>query len=222
MAISPNYTKSAKISDKDPSYGVTHYTDKTKNILGRADKNALLDFSCSDSFYRNIQGVYIFDNLRTDQMHVKRIKNDEFIEFMREKERSLPRGKKVLAGRVCELSDKTVLLFYSIGAYDTKLADSTTTRKAIAYSTDNSAFLEILPKGLLNFNRNIEIGNSQNYFNCTQPFQLTKQKLFVLCEEEKEWESNYVVLEVNLTNGKITVVEKCINRHRDKLETKCA
>lgn len=221
MALS-NLTKKFDIQDKDSSYGFVKYNDKIKKLLDNIPDDKLTPVACSDSFYRNVQGVYIFDNLRVGQVHFVRIKNEEFLEFMREKEGTFIGGKKILTGRICELADKTILLFYSVGIYDLELADTTTVRRAIAYSEDNTAYIDIIPRKSLLMKRTLKIAESENNIHCHSIFQLTNgRELFLLCEESKEWHSNYFVKKISLKNGKAQVLGSCLNEHRDKLKTIC-
>lgn len=211
-----------KVEDKDPSYGFIKYQDKTKKLLSDIKGSELLEVSCSDSFYRNVQGVYIFDNLRVGQMHFVRIKNEDFLEFMREKEGTFSDGKKILTGRICQLSDKSILLLYSVGVYDLKLADTTNVRKAITYSWDNSSYVDIISKNVIAGKKTIKIAESESNVQCYSIFHLTtNRELFLLCEELGDWQSNFYVKKVNLASGRVEILEECKNRHKEKLETTC-
>lgn len=220
MAIPDNYIKRGVIPDKEGSYKFTRYTQNLKKILEQKDSK-LTEFRCSDSFIRTIQGVYILENIKTEKRAVRRIKNQKFENFMREKERRFESGMKILTGRICELSDKTVFLFYSTGSYDFKTADSTTARTVIVYSTNNTAYIDILDKGFLSHSRTFNIAKSENHVRCDQVFQVTEDKLYILCQEDKDFLVHYSSIEVNLNDGAVAVLENCTNGYKDKLETVC-
>ncbi len=215
------YSKRALIPEKNPYKAIT-YNQAVKNSLDNINDSELLGFRCTDSFIRNNQGVYIFENKRINYKHTSRIKNNEFLEFMREKERKITKGKKILSGRICETEKGTILLFYSIGEYSVKTADSTSIRNIINNSTNNLAFLQIIPNNFWSPMDIFIIGKSLNHLRCDQPFQIGKQnELFILCDEEKLLQSTYTVNQINLKSKKNTILNRCINRFGDKLESIC-
>lgn len=223
MVLSPNYEKKAEISQINNSYGSTQYNSKTKDLLKKITDDSLRGFRCSDSFMRTDQGVYVLENVKVNQKYTRRIKNDIFTEHMRDKEPELPQGSKPLTGRVCELENKTILLFYSSGMYDANPADgSISIRKHIAGSTNNVAFIEILPKGGFDFQRTYELTSSKAHMRCDQAFYIKKNDILILCEEEVDLTSNYYVYELSLINGSKKLIEQCSNQFGgEKTLTSC-
>lgn len=223
FSIPENYVKSADIPKVEVGYNFTQYTDKAKGALSKITEASLLGFSCGDRLIRTDQGVYIFEYLKTPEGHIRRIKNKEFIEFMREKEKHLPRGKKVLTAKICELTNGNILLFYSIGRYSIELADSLTTRSAIAYSDSNESFVELLPKGALSAHKIVKIGDSTDHLTCDTLFQLSKgYELFLICQEDQDFQVNFSVVKIDLRNGRTSSLERCSNKYEKKLETLCS
>ncbi len=217
-----DFTKRFDLANKDISYGFIKYQDKTQKLLSNIGDEDLTEISCSDSFHKNVQGVYIFDNLRVGQVHFVRIKSEDFLKFMREKEGTFSNGKKILTGKICELKDKTILLFYSSGIYDLEFADTTNVRKAIANSWDNTSYVDVIPKNPIFGRRALKIAESENNIFCHSIFQLTdSHELFLLCEEKRDWQSNFYVKKVNIASGKVELLGACLNEHRDKLKTVC-
>ncbi|GEM_PF-4861117 len=218
MVTVKNYNKKLLVNEKDVYYGSTLYTQKTKQLLADTNKETLIGIRCSDSFLRNDQGVYILENMKANFKNTRRLKNKEFIEFMRNKERELPKGKKILTARICETEDKTLLLFYSIGKYDIKTVNSTSIRKTILYSTKNNAFVQIIPKAPFAPPQIFEIAQSEAHIRCDKPFQFNKTyHLTVLCTEEENWISTFFVNQINLQNGKTFILEKCVNTFKERL-----
>ena len=213
LAMETQYKKRAAISQINKSYGSTQFAQKTNKLLTETKDQGLSEFRCTDSFMRNDQGVYIFENIRVNNKLMQRIKNDDFIEFMRSKEPNLPRGTKTLTGRICELKDQTLLLFYSIGQYDANPADaSISIRKLIAGSTNNKAYLDVFPKNRFYAKKSFEIASSVAHVRCDQSFYIKRNSLLVLCEEEIELNSNYFVFDISLKNGSTKLVEHCSNK----------
>ena len=221
MAIASDYTIRSSIPIQDPTVGHIHYSKKTKNLLDTPKDTELLGLRCSDSFIRTDQGAYILENKKIG-MYTRRITNDDFITFMREKERVLPTGKKILTAKICETTDNTLLLFYSIGQYDTKTVGNISIRKIIANSSNNSSYVEVISKNVFAAPRTFEIMQSKTYLRCDLPFQIQKNNtLSILCREDADWISNYYVYEINLKNGAEKLLGKCTNSYKDTLHTTC-
>src|SRR3989338_2245694 len=106
MAFEPSYKKRLELNPKDAFFpSLIRYTTESAKLLESVKDKYLLGFRCGDSFIRTSQGVYILENLKTDKKDKRRIKNQAFIEFMRNKEKDLPKGKKILTGKICEIED---------------------------------------------------------------------------------------------------------------------
>lgn len=222
MAIAQNYIKRGNVPQKDSDFGFTHYTKETEQLLGTTQDIDLSGFRCSDSFVRTDQGAYILENEKIKNGLTRRIKNDDFIEFMRKKEPDLPKGKKILTGKICETENKIKLIFYSIGMYDTKTVDNISIRKVIAYSNNNNAFVQKISENPLNTQQTFEITTSKAHIRCDQPFHISRNNiLFILCEESGNWISNYLVYSVDLKDGSLSVLGKCMNSFKDKSQTIC-
>jgi hypothetical protein len=207
------------LPDKN-EYGYTRFTDKTKDILSHFPEKDLVPFSCSDAFYRTDQGVYILEKLKTKYMERRRVKNEKFLDFMRNKEPKLPLGTKFLTARGCKLGSST-LLFYTIGSYDLSLADSLTAQNAIVYSENNSALVDIFTNGIFT-GRTLKIAESSGHVRCDQILRATKhKKLIMFCTEEKDYFANYYVYELNLKTAEVKEIEVCTNNFEDGLQTVC-
>ncbi len=221
MKMSEKYEEKLNVSNQSLDYGFTQYTDKTKKLLDKNGNN-LLGIRCSDGFIRSDQGVYFLEYSKTENKHTRLVKNEGFIEFMRDKEPKLPRGKKILTAKVCELENKTILLFYTAGSYDISLADSLTARRAIVYSENNTSYVEIIPQLSIVGTKTFEIGKSQDYLRCDQPFQVGKTgDLYLLCSEEGDGISSYLVNKINLKNGVVSLMGRCTNTFINKSKTIC-
>ncbi|HVF69610.1 MAG TPA: hypothetical protein VNA13_03530 [Xanthomonadales bacterium] len=222
MAFESSYKKTAEVNEKNLDYGFTQYASRTTSLLSETKDDDLLGFKCSDSFVRSNQGLYLLENTKTANRSKKRIQNKEFIEYMRNKDRTIPKGKKILSGKICELENQTILLFYSIGEYDNKSSDKARPADVILYSHNNQAFIEILPRGLFVRSSSLETASSKDHMRCDQIFQINrKQKLLIMCEEASDWISNYFTYHVDLRSGKIEVLESCMNKFEKKLEIVC-
>jgi hypothetical protein len=217
MGYDGRQTKKIEIPDRN-EYGYIRYTDKTRDFL-KQNSQDLLDFSCTDAFYRTDQGVYILEKIKTRFMERRRVQNEDFLSFMREREPELPRGTKFLTARACKVG-VSILLFYTIGKYDIKLADSLTAQNAIVYSNTNTALVDIFTEGL--FKRTLTVSASDAHVRCDQPLQITKdKKTTVFCTEEKDWFANYYVYELNLKDGERREVEECVNNFEGGLVSIC-
>ena len=223
MAIESNYKKRAKVNPNDTFFpSLVRYASESAKFLDSMKDNDLLGFRCSDSFIRTDQGVYILEKVKTNNRDKKRIKNEAFIEFMRNKERELPKGKKILTARICELENKTMLIFYSIGVYDSKTADNSSIVQTIFNSVYNDAFVQVFPKGKFIGSRTFSIARSNAHLRCDEPFQLSaNNQLYILCDEEQYRLSNYFIYEVDLNTGDTRLLNRCINNFINMLKTVC-
>lgn len=213
MAFPKDYSERFIVNAKDPIYGSVFYQDEILKNLMQIKVRNLLPLRCGDSFIRTEQGVYILENEKSKFKHTRRIKNDKFLEFMRNKEPLFPVGKKILTGKICETSQKTILLFYSVGEYDIRVVDTTNIRKAILYSKDNSAYLEVIPDGYFRQPRIFRLAESAFNLRCDKPFQLDmSNSLTILCHEEQDWETVHSVYTINLISGEIKVIGTCRNK----------
>lgn len=176
MAVPSSYTKRGEVTEKNIYSQARKYTEETKKILASTKEDELLGFACSDNFIRTTQGVYLLENIKTEKRAKKRIKNTEFIEYMRNKERILPKGTKILSGKICEMENKTIILMYSIGAYDTQSMDSARPNQAILYSYNNTAFVEVLAESFFSTEQQFILARSKNHIRCDQPFQINRNQ----------------------------------------------
>lgn len=223
MAFTENYQKKANISQNDDFFrSYTRYDESAKSYLNSMDDSKLREFRCSDNILRTNQGAYILKNAKTDQLYRRRIQNTDFINFMRKKEYSLPIGKKILTARICETEDKMVLLFYSIGSYDSANVDNNTILQTIHDSTNNETFLQIIPSEIFTPSKHYRIAQSDAHVICEEPFQITKTNLlYLLCNEEISRKSNYFISELNLTKGDVRIINKCSNEFTGEIRTTC-
>lgn len=222
MALS-NFEKKQEVLQKN-LVNFVFYTDGIKKRMQEVNDQNLLDLRCSDGIIRSIQGVYVLENVKTAQGEKRRIQNQDFIEFMRGKEPSLPPGKRILSTRVCELEDKTTLLFYTIGVYDLKKVDSQTARVAVLNSNNNEAFIQILSKDSVEVGKPgiYRIRESKNHTRCDQPFQITKEgTLYILCEDKRDFVTSFYVYQINLVKQSSSILETCVNKYKNALETVC-
>ena len=236
LAIESSYKKRLEVNPKDTFFpSLIRYTSESAKLLNSVKEKDLLGFRCSDSFIRTNQGVYILENVKTSKKDKKRLKNQPFIEFMRNKEKQMPKGKRILTARVCEMENKTMLIFYSIGIYNSKSADNTPIFQTILNSVYNDAFVQIIPrlpslrlgfsgqaKNILIRSRTFTIARSNGHLRCDEPFQLgTNNLLYVLCDEQQSKSANYFIYEVNLNTGITRLLRRCVNNFIDKLKTVC-
>lgn len=221
MVIPKGYEKRSEILKKN-QLGFAFYTDRVKKLMQDIDESKLIALRCSDGIIRTAQGAYVLESEKTELGEKRRIQNQGFIEFMRDKEPELPPGKKILSARICELEDNTLLLFYSIGVYDFKEADTKTPRWIVLNSNDNQAFIQIIPKSPAQKNAIFEIRESAEHTRCDEPFQVTRDyALYILCEEKQNFISTFFVYRLNLRDGSYEILEKCINRFQKGIETFC-
>jgi len=222
MGIPQRYEKRLGVAEKD-QLEFTYYTDQTRKVLQAINDSELLSFRCGDGIIRTSQGVYVLESEKTALGEKRRIQNQDFIEFMRNKEPKLPPGKRILAVRVCELKNNVILLFYTTGVYDSKDADTQTPRLVVLNSSNNEAFVQVIPQGF--FARKdvmLVIKESEEHTRCDIPFQVTRDyALYILCEEKQDFVSNYFVYRLDLKNGSLTILEKCINKFQKSIETFC-
>ena len=236
MAIQPSYKKRLEVNPQDTFFpSLTRYTSESAKLLNSVKEKDLLGFRCSDSFIRTNQGVYLLENVKTSQKDKKRLINQPFLEFMRAKESKLPKGKKILTTRICEMENKTMLIFYSIGIYNSKSADNTPIFQTILNSVYNDAFVQIIPrlpslrlgfsgqaKNILIRSRTFTIARSTGHLRCDEPFQLTSNNLLsVLCGEQQPKSANYFIYEVDLNRGTGKILRSCLNNFAGKLKTVC-
>ncbi len=223
MAIESSYKKRAVVNPKDTFFpSLIRYTSESAKLLNSTKDKDLLGFRCSDSFIRTNQGVYILEKVKTSNKDKRRLKNQAFIEFMRNKEKNLPKGKKILTARICEMEDNTLLIFYSIGMYDAKAADNTPIFQTIFNSVYNDAFIQIFPKGKFIGSRSFTIARSNAHLRCDEPFQLdTNNLLYILCDEQQYRSANYFIYEMDIKTGISRVLRRCINNFINKLKTVC-
>ena len=216
------YKKRVQVRERD-QIGFIYYTDIAKKILQKINDSQLLEFGCGDGIIRTVQGAYMLESEKTSLGEKRRVQNEKFIEFMRSKEPALPPGKRILSARVCELQDKAILLFYTTGSYDPGAADYQTPRLVVLNSSDNSAFVEVIKKGLfVKTDSILKIRESKDHTRCDNPFQIGKDRsLYILCEEKKDLVSIYYVYRINLNNGASSILETCINKFENGLETIC-
>ena len=223
MAIQPSYKKRLEVNPQDTFFpSLTRYTSESAKLLNSVKERDLLGFRCSDSFIRTNQGVYLLENVKTSQKDKKRLINQPFLEFMRAKESKLPKGKKILTTRICEMENKTLLIVYSIGVYDNKSADNTPIFQTIINSVHNDAIIQIIPKNRLIRSRTFAIARSTGHLRCDEPFQLTSNNLLsVLCGEQQPKSANYFIYEVDLNRGTGKILRSCLNNFAGKLKTVC-
>ena len=223
MAFSNSYSKRNTLSDHDQVFtSLKRYSPQHLEILNSTKEEVLQDFRCSDEFIRTNQGVYILKNIKTSQKYKKTVQNSDFIEFMRNKETTMPQGKKILTVRICETKNEELLLFYSIGAYDSSNVDNSTIIQTVYSSTNNESYIQIFPAGRLFGSQLIRLEKSANYLYCNEPFQITKNDtLSLLCSSEAGKKSSHFILEVNLNNGSKKLIGRCVNDYQADLQTYC-
>lgn len=221
MAISKSYEKRMQIPQNDQLEFI-YYTDRARKPIQKINDPELLGFRCGDGIIRTVQGAYVLESAKTALGEKRRIQNQDFIEFMRSKEPKLPPGKRILSARVCELKDNTILLFYTTGVYNSKDADTQTPRLVVLNSSNNQAFIQIISIDLLRTNNIFEIRKSAEHTRCDRPFQITRDRaLYILCEEKQDFVSSYFVYRLDLKNGSLAILEKCINKFQKGIETFC-
>lgn len=223
LPIVKKYEKSAEVPQKD-QLNFIYYTNETKKLIEATSDSDLLDFRCSDSFIRTVQGAYVLENEKTEFGEKRRIKNLDFIEFMRNKEPTLSKDKRILSGRICELKDKTILLMYSIGAYNPKDADFQTPRLVVLNSSNNSAFLQVISqKPFAKIGSVMEIRESKDHVRCDRLFQISRAGIvYMLCEEKGNFVSSFFIYRINLKLESFEVLKKCINRYEKGLKIFCS
>lgn len=215
-----------KRSDVKPNHNIftslVRYSSESARLLNSVNKANLIGFRCSDNLIRTDQGVYILRNVKTDQNQKRRITNTNLVEFMRNKEKSITSGKKILTARICELEDKTLLIFYSTGVYDIKSAESSPIYQTIYNSDHNDAYIQIFSQERIFGSRTYTIAKSQGHLICDDPFQITTTGiLYLLCDEELEKSSNHFIYEMDLNIGSSKLFKKCLNNFVDTLKIKC-
>lgn len=222
MTIDTHYEKRAEIPQKD-QLNFIYYTDEAKKLIETSNDFDLMNFRCSDSFVRTVQGAYVLENAKTELREKRRIKNFDFIEFMRNKERTFPPGKKILSGRICELEDNTIILMYSIGTYDSKNADSQTPRLVVLNSSSNNSFLQVISKGIFAKTESImKIRESKDHVRCDRLFQISKTYIaHMLCEEKGDFVSSFFVYRINLKLESFEILKTCVNRYEEGLKISC-
>lgn len=223
MVMESGYTKRRLVNPIDSVFtSIIRYDTVSARILNSTMDRNLVEIRCSDELIRTDQGVYVLKTIKTSQKGKKRIKNEEFIEFMRNKEKNLTEGKKILSVRVCETADKSIYVFYSVGFYDIKNADNSPILQTIYNSVNNDAYIQMFSRWGNLGNRLFTIAKSNTHLLCNEPFQLTtNNRLYVLCNEELYKHSNHFIYEINLNSGSAKVVGKCLNDYSGKLKTVC-
>jgi len=223
MAIESSYKKRLTVNSKDIFFpSLIRYSQKSRRLLSRIKDKDLIGFRCSDSFIRTNQGVYILEHAKTSQKDKRRIKNQAFIEFMRNKEKELPQGKKILTARICETQNKTILIFYSIGVYDTKVADTTPIVQTIFNSINNDALVQVIPYTFFLKSPTFTIDRSNGHLRCDEPFQITaKNLLYILCDDQQLKSANYLIYEIDLKRNTTKVLGRCENNFANELKTVC-
>lgn len=215
------YEKRAQVQETE-QLSFVHYTQKTKDLLSQVADSKLEPFRCSDGIIRTPQGVYVLETEKTPLEHLRRIQNKNFIGFMRGKESSLPAGMKILSARVCEFSDKTILVIYSIGSYESAEADTLTAELVVLTSSDNKAYVEVIKGGFFSKETVLKIRESAEHTRCDNLFQATTDNtLYILCDERKDFISTYFVYKLNLGNGSYEILEECINEFQNGVKASC-
>ncbi len=224
LAFESNFKKRAIVNTNDTFFpSLIRYSSESAKLLSLSKENDLQEFRCSDSFIRTNQGVYILESVKTSQKDKKRVKNESFIEFMRNKEKNLPKGKKILTARICQTKNKTLFILYSIGMYDSKSADNTPIYQTILNSTFNDAFIQIFPNANLIGSRIFNLDRSNSHLRCDEPFRVDiNNLLYVLCSEESAKSANYQIYAVDLNTGRRKLIGKCLNNFSEKLLTICS
>ncbi|MBI4091972.1 MAG: hypothetical protein HY427_02095 [Candidatus Levybacteria bacterium] len=221
MAAPERFEKKAKIQETE-QLNFIHYTSRTRELLGKIPDSNLLSFRCSDGIIRTPQGVYVLENEKTPLEHLRRVQNQDFIDFMRSKESSLPPGMKILSARACELEDNTLLLFYTIGFYYAREADSLTAELVVLTSSDNKAYVEVIKGGFFAKETMLRVRESKEHTRCDNLFQVTRDNmLYILCDERKDFISNYLVYKFNLKNGLYEILEECVNEFENGIKASC-
>ncbi|OGK41962.1 hypothetical protein A3A74_04665 [Candidatus Roizmanbacteria bacterium RIFCSPLOWO2_01_FULL_35_13] len=223
MAFEKNYKKRAIIDTKDDFFtSFTRYSKESKRFLDSFEDAELVAFRCSDNILRSIQGAYILKNAKTERFYRRTIKNNDFIAFMRNKEKTFPPGKKMLTSRVCETENKTILLFYTLGKYDSSNLDNNTILQTIHDSTENEAIVQIIPANFVFGTGLHNISRSRANLICDEPFHIGKNDLlYILCTEEFPKSSGYYISEINLNTGSSRILKKCLNLHGTEIKTTC-
>ncbi len=223
MAFADSYLKKNVVSDHDQVFTtIKRYTPQHLSLLNSISPDELQNFRCSDEFIRTNQGIYILKNIKTSQKYKKIVKNSEFIEFMRDKEKNMPQGKKILTVRLCETKNNDLLIFYSIGKYDSSNVDNSTILQTVYSSIEDEAHLQIFPKGRSFGSKSYLLEKSNNYLYCNEPFQITNNNaLYILCSSEAYKKSSHFILDVDLNTGSKKNIGKCINDYREELKTTC-
>jgi hypothetical protein len=227
MAVSNNFEKRPRLDTHESfKYSIVRYDGGSEKLLFKVNTTQLTGFRCSDYFLRFAQGIYALENIETKDGFLRSVKNKEFINFMIAKDKKFPVGKKILSARVCETENRTLLLFYSIGTFNSKQADIDPIRTLIFRSTDNEAFVHVLSKNPL-ARREFRLGVSDHRLRCEDPFQIENERyLYILCGDHYEktvsdFYANYFVNRVDLVNGKIETLRTCRNTYFKKLKTVC-
>lgn len=221
MAAKEEFVKRENVMQKDQA-NFLYYSDEAKKIIENVKESDLLGLRCTDSFIRTNQGAYILEHVKTDSLEKKRIKNFEFTEYMRNKEPGLPAGKKILSARICESEDKTLLMIYSIGKYNTNDTDALAPTQVILSSTENTVLIQIISKSSqLNSSEKI-FRESKNHLRCERVFQMTKNGIiYLLCEEKEDYLSTFDVYRIDLKTGRSELLKTCVNKFENEIEAVC-
>lgn len=223
MGVEVNYKKRVAVNSRDLFFpSLIRYKSGMVKFLNSQKDDDLIGFRCSDSFLRTNQGIYILENLKTNTKDKRRVKNQAFLEFMLKKEKDLPKGKKILTVKLCETENKTLLIFYSLGSYESKSADNTPITQTLFNSVNNEAFLQIVTAGNFLLSDTFTITRSAGYLRCDKPFQLgAGSLLYLLCDEQLSKSASYFIYELNLNTGKNRILGSCLNNFAAELKTDC-
>ena len=222
MAISESYIKKMDIHEKNFLSHI-HYSKKTKKAFFEKKDSDLLGIRCTDGIIRTFQGVYLLENTKAANREKMRIKNTEFVNLMREKEPTLTQNRRILSSRVCEFENKSRVIFYTVGTYNTRDADFQSPRLTVLNSKDNIAYLDFIPS-IFTFGGKItyKLAESENHTRCDRLFFVDKKNvILLLCEEKLDYASVFTTLMVDLNNGSFKTIEKCKNDYKNGLVTKC-
>jgi hypothetical protein len=221
MNAPQSYEKRAQITQKD-QVGTIYYSSEIEERLSEMDDLELFSFRCSGTFIRTVQGVYFLENAKTEFMEKKRVKNFDFLEYMRSREPHLPKYKKILSARVCELENQTLILMYTVGKYNAKGADFQPPRQVVLNSYDNEALLEVIPKNRYAGKIGLNLYKSKSHARCDKLFQAARDgTFFLLCEEKEDYLSKFSVYSVNVITKDHKVLGTCINTYGEKIEAEC-
>lgn len=222
MAISSLYVKKNYISQKS-FLNHAHYTDKSRKIIEDKKDSDLLGIRCTDGIIRTFQGIYLLENLKAENGEKKRVKNADFVNYMRNHENTLPKNRRILTTRVCELEDKSRIVFYTAGTYNTREADFQSPRLNVLNSKDNIAYFKYLPSRISLAQKDTTILlESDDHARCDRLFFVGNNNIAqIMCEEKLDHESIFTTFALNLNTGKIKQIEKCKNNYKYKLITFC-